>query len=108
LVYELRSYDIDPSLLDESLNCANDRALPILVGQFGSRMVGFWHAVGSEPVSPTNVHWTNAWHSKEEMLARWDEARATEQWKVTDQDHPKFHLKVQRTVLRAIPRSPFQ
>jgi hypothetical protein len=113
LLYELRSYDIEPSLLDEYLAWANDRALPILTGRFGFRMIGFWQAVApSTPevgrVLPTNVHWMIAWHSEEEMLARWSAARATDEWKAINEGQPKFHLRAERTLLRAIPRSPLQ
>jgi hypothetical protein len=113
LIYELRSYDIDPSLLDEYLAWANNQALPILVGQFGFRMLGFWHAVAPStpeagPLPPTNVHWIIAWHSEDEMLAQWTAARATDEWKAINSNRPKYHLKVQQTLLRAIPRSPFQ
>ena len=59
MIYELRSYEIDPVLLDQYLAWANDQALPILVGRFAFRMVSFWHAVapsgGETPA--TNVHW---------------------------------------------------
>jgi hypothetical protein len=113
VIYELRSYDIDPPLLDAYLAWANDRALPILVGKFGFRMIGFWHAVAptlpeSGPAPSTNVHWIIGWQNEEEMLARWAEARASEEWAVINQGRPNFHLKVQQTLLRAIPRSPFQ
>jgi hypothetical protein len=110
VLYELRSYDIDPTLLDEYVAWANDRALPILQGQFGFRMIGFWHAVApKEGQAPaTNVHWLIAWHDEDEMLSRWQEATATSEWKAIGQGQPKFHLKGQRTLLRAIPRSPYQ
>jgi hypothetical protein len=113
LIYELRSYDIEPSLLDDYLGWVNHQALPLLVGRFGFRMIGFWHAIA--PTTPeagvapsTNVHWMIAWHSEDEMLARWSEARATDEWGAINQGLPNFHLKAQRTLLRAIPRSPLQ
>jgi hypothetical protein len=113
MIYELRSYDIEPSLLDQYLAWANDRALPILVGTFGFRLIGFWHATAPSKPEPgaapaTNVHWMIAWQSEDEMLARWQEATSTDEWSAINQGPPKFHLKVQRTLLRAIPRSPLQ
>jgi hypothetical protein len=57
VIYELRSYDVDPALLYQYLAWANDQALPILLGQFGFRMIGFWHAVppSSGEMPTTNV-----------------------------------------------------
>jgi hypothetical protein len=110
MIYELRSYDIDPPLLDAYLVWANDQALPILVGKFAFRLVGFWYAVapaaGEAPA--TNVHWMIAWESEQEMLDRWKEATSTEEWKAIGQGQPRYHLKIQRTLLKAIPRSPYQ
>ncbi len=109
-MYELRSYDIDPALLDRYLAWANDQALPILVGKYGFRLVGFWHAVASSggEAPATNVHWIICWQSEEEMVNRWKEATSTEEWKAIGQGQPRFHLKVQRTLRKAIPRSPYQ
>jgi len=110
MIYELRSYNIDPALLDQYLAWANDGALPILVGKFGFRMIGFWHAIApaNGEIPETNVHWIIAWHTESEMLDRWKEATSTDEWKAIGQGQPRFHLKAQRTLLQAIPRSPFQ
>lgn len=113
MIYELRSYDIDPRLLDDYLAWANDRALPILVGRFGFRLVGFWYAVAptqpdAGPVPPTNVHWIIAWTGEDEMSAQWAAARSSKEWQAINEGRPKYHLKVQATLLHAIPRSPFQ
>ena len=113
MIYELRSYDIDPPLLDVYLAWANDKALPLLVGTFGFRLVGFWHAVAPTqpqvgPVPPTNVHWIIAWTDEAEKIAKWTAARASDEWAAINVGRPKTHLRVQETLLRAIPRSPFQ
>ena len=110
MVYELRSYDIDPNLIEEYLDWANDKALPILVGQFGFRVVGFWRAVASSegPAPTANVHWIINWKDEAEMLAKWDAARASAEWIAIRVGLPKYNLKSQRTMLKAIPRSPLQ
>jgi|HigsolmetaAR202D_1030399.scaffolds.fasta_scaffold24998_2 ABC-type oligopeptide transport system substrate-binding subunit len=110
MIYELRSYDIEPTLLDLYLQSVNDRVLPLLVNTFNFRLIGFWHAVptSTDPAPSTNVHWIIAWESEQEMLDRWAEAKATEEWAAAWQGLPKFHLKIQRTMLQAIPFSPLQ
>jgi NIPSNAP len=110
MIYELRRYDIDPLLLDQYLAWANDQALPILVGTCAFRLVGFWYAeapAGGEAPT-TNVYWIIAWKSEQEMLDRWKEATSTDEWKAINQGQPRYHLKSERTLLKAIPRSPYQ
>lgn len=116
LYYELRSYDIVPEKLDEYLNWANSRALPVLVGVHGFRLVGFWRVVQQQgaPVSETNVHWLIAWQSEAEMNERWAKARASAEWlevikEATDPQGNMIYHKVRRsTLLQGIPRSPLQ
>ncbi|MBI2942123.1 MAG: NIPSNAP family protein [Chloroflexi bacterium] len=110
MIYELRSYEVDPALLEQYLAWANDRALPVLQGTFAFRMVGFWHAItpANGQVPPSNVHWMISWQSEEEMLSRWQEATSSDEWKAIAQGQPRYVLKWQRHLLKAIPRSPFQ
>lgn len=118
MLYELRSYDIDPERIDGYLEWANTRALPILMGQFGFRVQGFWHAVETAdgPPPATNVQWIIAWESEEEMRTRWAEARASDAWKgamaeTMDPAQPngrKYHRVVRSTLLAPIPASPLQ
>jgi hypothetical protein len=111
MLYELRCYDIDPDLMDEYLVWANDRAVPLLAGEFGFQVVGFWQVVApadGTATSPTNIHWIIAWQNEPEMLARWGEALASPQWAAIREGQPRFHLKVERKLLQPIPRSPLQ
>ena len=72
MLYELRSYDIDPERIDGYLEWANNRAMPILIGQFGFRVKGFWHAIETSegPAPETNVHWIIAWDWTRRTKAR--------------------------------------
>jgi heme-degrading monooxygenase HmoA len=116
VVYELRSYDIAPDKIDEYLNWANTRALPILVGQFGFRLVGFWRVVPrtGEELSATNVHWMIAWLSEDEMNEKWAAARASEQYQAVMKEASDnsgnlvYHLRRQSTLLKGVHRSPLQ
>jgi hypothetical protein len=108
MIYELRSYDIDPAVLDRYLEVVNTRVIPLLINEFKFNVIGFWHAAGSTADAATNVHWIVAWESEEEMLRRWDEAKATEVWAEAWRGEPKFHLKIVRTMLSPIPVSPLQ
>ena len=116
MVYELRSYDIAPDKLDEYLAWANNKALPLLVGVYGFRLVGFWKVVPKtgEPAPTTNVHWIIAWESEAEMNEKWAAARASDAWKeiaketVDANGNPVYHMRRQSNLLKAIPRSPFQ
>lgn len=118
MLYELRSYDIDPERIDGYLAWANSTAMPILMGQFGFRVKGFWHAIETSegPAPETNVHWLIAWESEDEMKERWAIARASEEWKAAmaetmDPDQPngrKYHRIVRSKLLAPIPASPLQ
>ena len=117
MVYELRSYDIDPARVEDYLTWANDRAMPILVGTHGFRLVGFWRALAktNESLPTTNVHWLIAWESEQEMNDRWAAARASAAFQeaVREISDPAtgqsmYHLRRQSTLLRGIPRSPLQ
>ena len=116
MFYELRSYDIAPDKVDEYLNWADTRALPILIGQFGFRVVGFWRVVPKtgEDLPPTNVHWMIAWESEEEMNERRAAARASTEYRAVMQDATDasgnliYHLQRQSTLLKGVHRSPFQ
>ena len=107
MLYELRSYDIDPERLDGYLEWANTRAMPILMGQFGFRVTGFWHAIETSegPAPETNVHWIIAWESEAEMKERWAMAETM------DPEQPngrKYHRVVRSKLLAPIPASPLQ
>lgn len=117
MYYELRSYDIDPAGLEAYLQWANEKAIPLLRGAFGFRVIGFWYVVAKqgETVPPTNVHWMIAWESEAEMTARWATVRASAAWQEIFKNmldpatgERKYHRKIQSVLLAPIPSSPLR
>jgi hypothetical protein len=49
-----------------------------------------------------------AWQSEQEMLNCWQEATSTDAWNAIANGQPRYVLNWKRTLLKAIPRSPFQ
>ena len=94
LLYELRSYWIDASLVDEYLQWVNDRALPCLVGEHGFRLIGFWRVsdtTGMIEEDPPNVVWMIGWQDHQECERGWTAARASDTWKRITSGIPKYH-----------------
>ncbi|MBI2940799.1 MAG: NIPSNAP family protein [Chloroflexi bacterium] len=112
MLYELRSYWVEPSLLQAYLAWANDRALPVLQGEFGFRVLGFWSvadATGTVEDDPPNVVWIIAWRDRAEREAGWETATRSSAWLAAREGIPKFHRKPGNfKFLTAIPRSPLQ
>jgi hypothetical protein len=117
MFYELRSYDIVPEKIDDYLKWANAKAVPLLTGTFGFRVIGFWHAVqkAGEELPATNVHWMIAWDSEQQMVERWAAARASTEWQtifkeITDPNTGEriYHKVIRSTLLKPIPASPLQ
>ena len=117
MYYELRSYDIVPDKIDQYLEWANQKAVPLLTSTFGFKVIGFWHAVQKtgEELPATNVHWMIAWESEQEMNERWAAARASAEWQtifkeVTDPTTGEriYHKVIRSTLLKPIAASPLQ
>ncbi len=111
MIYELRQYAIEPTLLDEYLAWANDRALPFLTGTFGFRLVGFWRVTGSgdeTPPGPINVVWLIAWQSETEMRETWTRVRSSPAWQAIREGLPPYWRERRSVVLQPIPYSPLQ
>ena len=112
MLYELRSYFIEPTLIDEYLAWANDKALPILQGDHGFRVLGFWRVdeidSRGEDEEPTVV-WLVAWQDREERERQWSAARASARWAEAREGRPNYHRRpAVITYLSGIPRSPLQ
>ena len=111
MLYELRSYWIEPSQLDAYLAWADTKALPVLQGECGFRLVGFWRVEGADGTDddPPNVTWLLAWRDRAEREERWAMARSSASWAKINEDRPKFHRRPGAIrFLVGTPRSPFQ
>lgn len=88
MVYELRTYWVEPQFIDGYQEWANNHALPVLQGQFGFRVVGFWINDASRPSRPTfpavddpfTVAWVLAWQDEAERDAAWKAVLASSEW----------------------------
>jgi hypothetical protein len=109
VIYELRSYDIVPELVQEYLGWINEHALPVM-RRFGFRIVGFWWVAkdGTDTRPRTNIRWIVAWDSEEQMEARWAEMKASEEWQAVwrmvkdDSNRSRFHRGTRRAILHAL------
>ena len=111
MLYELRSYWIEPAQLEAYLDWSNEQALPILQGEYGFRLVGFWRLADAEGADddPPNVTWMLAWRDREEREDRWTAARASASWARINEQRPKFHRRSGAVrFLSGTPRSPLQ
>ena len=110
MIYELRMYDIDPTMMEAYLKWANDTALPLLIDRFKLDVVGFWHQTAIPPEiergTPTNVVWMIRWQSEEERNAAWKHIRAHPEWKAIRDNAPPYWKKIDSQLMAAIPRSP--
>lgn len=88
MIYELRTYWVEPKFLAGYEEWANTVALPVLQGKFGFRVVGFWVVDSSRPSRPTfpavddpfTVAWLIAWQDEAERDATWAAALASPEW----------------------------
>ncbi len=111
MLYELRSYWIEPTLLEDYLDWANEQALPVLQGEHGFRLIGFWRVAAAEGSDddPPNVTWMLAWRDREEREAQWAMARASAGWARINEHRPQFHRRSGAVrFLVGTPRSPLQ
>lgn len=112
MIYELREYWIESALIDHYLDWANNRALPVLCGEFGLRLIGFWRVDGHDGQTeddPPNVIWMIAWQDRAERDAVWANARASDAWAQIREGIPSFHRRTGAfRFLGGIPRSPLQ
>jgi hypothetical protein len=109
VIYELRSYDIVPELVQEYLAWIHDHALPVM-RRFGFQIVGFWWVAkdGTDPRPRTNIRWIVAWDSQEQMEAQWARMKASEEWQAVwrmvkdDSNRSRFHRGTRRAILHAL------
>jgi hypothetical protein len=116
MIYELRSYYLLPDYVTSYLAWANAIALPLLQGQFGFRVVGFWRtaAVISTDGSTVDedgpdVVWLIAWLDHAEREKRWTALESNELWRDTVSEVLPYRRRegIVR-LLEAIPRSILQ
>jgi len=112
MLYELRSYWIDPALADDYIAWIETKALPVLQGEFGFRVLGFWRVVanaGTVEEEPPNFVWLLSWQGREERDAAWAAVRAAESWRRAREGIPAYHRREGNyRFLEGIPRSPLQ
>lgn len=84
----------------------------MLQGQFGFRLVGFWHIrdnAGTVEDDPPNVVWLIAWHDRNERDSAWDAAKSSASWSEITRDIPAYHRRPGNVrFLEGIWRSPLQ
>jgi hypothetical protein len=88
VIYELRTYWVDPAFRDGYEEWANTVALPLLQGKFGFRVVGFWVVESSRasratfpaPEDPFTVAWIIAWKDEAERDLGWKVVLASPEW----------------------------
>ena len=112
MVYEHRSYDIEPDMLDQYVAWANEKALPLLIGKFGFYVVGFWKKTGTPPEieeeSPANIVWIIRWENEEKRNEAWKHVRASGEWKAIRENAPPYWIKIDSKFLAPIAGSPMQ
>ena len=93
MIYEFRSYWVEPTLIDQYLDWVNRKAQPLQRDKFGFRVIGFWRVDGEDgtvaPDSP-NVVWMAAWENRQERDRVWRELRASPDWAAIGAGLPKF------------------
>ena len=83
LIYELRQYWIDDDYFDKWYEWLDTKACPLLQGDFGFRVVGFWkvdESDGELDEDHPNIAWIVAWKSREECDKGWDDVVASDGW----------------------------
>ena len=120
MIYELRSYDINPDNWDEYRAWCETLAFPLFLDQFDFPLVGFFEVL--PPVDRSEdfytrtagVRWILAWESMEQRDQRWAGLFASKEWETVAQEsrdengEPLFHLGAEVTFLKAWPESPMQ
>ena len=116
MIYELRSYYLLPDYVTSYLAWANAKALPLLQGQFGFRVVGFWRTAEVISTDGTavdedgpDVVWLIAWLDHAEREKRWTALESNELWRDTVSEVLPYRRRegIVR-LLEAIPRSILQ
>jgi NIPSNAP len=116
MIYELRSYYLLRDHIASYLTWANAKALPLLQGQFGFRVVGFWRTAEVISTDGTavdedgpDVVWLIAWVDRAEREKRWTTLESDELWRDTVSEVVPYRRRegIVR-LLEAIPRSILQ
>jgi hypothetical protein len=98
MIYELRHYWIEPSVLQTYIDWVNAKAQPLQREKFGFRVVGFWQVAGQDdggtvdPDSP-NIIWMAAWENRDERDQVWTTLRASPEWAAIRVGIPNFHRR---------------
>jgi len=83
VIYELRSYWVEPTFLNAYITWVNEKAQPLQRGKFGFRVIGFWTVEGEDgtiaPDGP-NVVWMTAWEDRAERDRVWADLRSSPEW----------------------------
>lgn len=120
MIYELRSYDINPENWDGYVAWAETLMMPLLFDRFDFPLVGFFEAVPAQDTAheaftrTVGVHWILMWESIEERHRRRAAFRADDEYKAVvraardEHDQPLYHIKEHVTFLKAWPISPLQ
>lgn len=93
MIYELRTYWVEPSFRSGYEEWANNHALPVLQGTFGFRVVGFWVVDSSKPSratfpavdDPFTVAWILAWKDEAERDTAWKAVLSSPEWAAVQQ-----------------------
>ncbi len=83
MIYELRQYWIGKDHFEEWQDWLETKAGPLLQGEFGFRLVGFWKVDNTEgdlDEDHPSVVWMVAWNSREECDQVWDDVVASDGW----------------------------
>ncbi|HVB96292.1 MAG TPA: NIPSNAP family protein [Chloroflexota bacterium] len=112
MLYELRSYWIEPALLEQYLAWARDKAQPLQREKYGFRVIGFWQvgdAEGTVTPDDPNVVWMCAWNDRAERDRVWNEIRSSADWAAIREGIPNFHRRPGNVkFLTALSWSPLQ
>ena len=120
MIYELRSYAINPDTWDDFRAWGLNRAFPVLFERFNLPLVGFFENVSVADIKDeafnrtVGVHWILAWDSVEERHQRMTELRASREWRTAtleakdEKGQERFFVNACVTFLKAWPGSPIQ
>ena len=111
MIYELRSYWINPDLMEEYMVWANEKALPLFRRE-GFRIIGFWRVdgeAGTPDPAGFNVVWMLQWDSREQRDREWQRVRSGPDLAKIREGIPAYHLREGNfRFLRPTPASPLQ
>jgi hypothetical protein len=115
MLYELRRYEIRPDAWDEFLRWGEEWGIPVLIDQFGFRLIGRWEVLPAAGEHSPTFCWMIAWESEEEMRERWAAAVESAAWKAAwaEAADPatggsKFHLRTRSDLMRPLAGSPLR